>query len=146
MKLLISALALPFLLFSETVISTRSTRIYALNGTVVKEIPKDTKLEVEDFERDKKFLKITKNGHLINKADTYSFEQYLTFNEKEKLDLEASFKTYQRDLQRVNTELKRSKFKSLKQNETQLYLIAIIHSAAMGGRVIYSYSRLLSKN
>ena len=145
MKTLGLVLLTPFFLLAETVISSRPARIYAPNGTVVKEIPANLKLDVQFYESDKKFFKITKSGHLIRVSDTQSLEQYLILNEKKKLELESAFKSNQRELQRINTELKVLEVQILETERDTALSYRNNTVSRFGGRTVYSYSRLISR-
>jgi len=145
MKPIIFVLLTPFFLLADTVISKKQARVYAHNGTVIREIPKDVKLEVEEYERDKTYLRIKKSGHLIKVNDTYSLEDYLTLNEKKKLDLEATFKSNQRELQSINTELKALRVQILETERDTALSYRNNTVSRYGGRTIYSYSRLISR-
>ena len=145
MKTLGLVLLTPFFLLAETVISSRPARIYAHNGTVVKEIPANTKIEVKAYALDKKYFQLVKSGHLVRVIDTFNFEQYLTLNEKKKLELEAAFKSNLRELQSINTELKALKVQILETERDTALSYRNNTVSRYGGRTVYSYSRLISR-
>ncbi|MDD7983436.1 hypothetical protein PQO01_00520 [Lentisphaera marina] len=139
---LLFLLIFPISLFAEVVLTSQKTRLYAINGTVLKSLEKDLRLEVDLYARDKKYYQIKNTQNLILVADTIGFEQMLNNSEKKKLSLENAFNSRQRELLRIKSELKTMEIQILEtQRDTALSYQSSYRS---GGRYTYSYTRLIS--
>ena len=135
-------LILPISLVAEVVLTSQKTRIYALNGTVLMNVPMNSKFDVEVYPRDKKYVQIKNTQNLLEAAHTLTFEQMLNNAEKHKLSLENAFKSRQRDLLRLKSELKTMEIQILEtQRDTALSYQSRYRS---GSRYSYSYTRLIS--
>ncbi|WDE95818.1 hypothetical protein PQO03_08830 [Lentisphaera profundi] len=136
----------PLSLFAEIVLTSQKTRIYALNGTIIKTIEKNTKLNVSVLEKDKKYFQIGNTQNLILAAHTLGFEQMLNQSEKDKLELENAFKSRQRELLRLQSEFKTMEIQILEtERDTALSYQSSSYSRT-GGRYTYSYTRLISQS